>query len=72
MTLKKPERPGRSWLLVRLALAEMSAIAIFEDGEAAATRKSEQMKIMKARAEWVGGEGGRNDEACENAFDSVP
>jgi hypothetical protein len=68
----KEARTAREELASRLALAETSAIAIFEDGEAAATRKPEQMKIMKARAEWVGGEGGRNDEACENAFDSVP
>ena len=37
----------------KLALAEMSVISVVEDGGAAATRKSKQIKIMKARAEEV-------------------
>lgn len=47
----KEARTAREELAGRLALAEMSVIAIAEDGEAAATRESGQMKIMKARAE---------------------
>ena len=37
----------------RLALAETSVIAVVEDGGAVATRESEQIKVMKARAEEV-------------------
>ena len=44
----KEARLVREELAGRLALAEMSVIAIAED---AATRESEQIKIMKARAE---------------------
>ncbi|EDQ99987.1 uncharacterized protein LACBIDRAFT_315007 [Laccaria bicolor S238N-H82] len=47
----KEARAAREELAGRLALAEMSVIAIAEDGEAAATRESGQMKVMKARAE---------------------
>ncbi|EDR04517.1 uncharacterized protein LACBIDRAFT_304256 [Laccaria bicolor S238N-H82] len=47
----KEARVVREELAGRLALAEMSVIAIAEDGEAAATRESGQMKVMKARAE---------------------
>ncbi|EDR04521.1 uncharacterized protein LACBIDRAFT_304260 [Laccaria bicolor S238N-H82] len=47
----KEARAAREELAGRLCLAEMSVIAIAEDGEAAATRESGQMKIMKARAE---------------------
>ncbi|EDQ99976.1 uncharacterized protein LACBIDRAFT_334564 [Laccaria bicolor S238N-H82] len=47
----KEARAAREELAGRLALAEMSVIAIAEDGEAAATRESGQLKIMKARAE---------------------
>ena len=47
----KEARMAREELAGRLALAEMSVIAIAEDGEAAATRESGQITIMKARAE---------------------
>ncbi|EDQ99981.1 uncharacterized protein LACBIDRAFT_314990 [Laccaria bicolor S238N-H82] len=47
----KEAKTAREEIAGRLALAEMSVIAIAEDGEAAATRESGQMKIMKARAE---------------------
>ena len=47
----KEARMAREELAGRLALAEMSVIAIAEDGEAAATRESGQMKILKARAD---------------------
>ena len=47
----KEARTAREELAARLALAEMPVIAIAEDGEAAATRESGQMKILKARAD---------------------
>ncbi|EDQ99972.1 uncharacterized protein LACBIDRAFT_314973 [Laccaria bicolor S238N-H82] len=44
----KEARVAREELAGRLALAEMSVIVIAEDGKAAATRESGQMKVMKA------------------------